>query len=126
GDRVVFLHQIREGTSDRSYGVHVAQLAGVPGEVVARATQLLEQLESGDAADGSTAMRATLAGRGGRGRRTHPDQLDMFGAPEPPPAAPADPDPVREAIAALDVENLTPIQAMQKLAELRDRARRDV
>jgi DNA mismatch repair protein MutS len=125
GDRVVFLHQIREGTSDRSYGVHVAQLAGVPPEVVTRATELLQQLESGDAADGSTAMRATLAGRS-RGRGAHPDQLDMFQAPEPaPPAAPADPDPVRQAIAALDVENLTPIQAMQKLAELRDQARRD-
>ncbi len=57
GDRVVFMHRVESGASDRSYGIHVAKLAGLPGAVVSRAEQVLEILEQGEQA-GSLARLA--------------------------------------------------------------------
>ena len=103
GAEVVFEHRIVPGPSDRSYGIHVARLAGLPGAVVSRAEHLLHELE---AARGSTP--GTLAPNG------HvPAQPSLFGGPSP----------VEEALARLDVDGMTPIEAIQKLYELRAAAR---
>jgi DNA mismatch repair protein MutS len=107
GGRVVFLHRILPGGADRSYGIHVAQLAGLPRSVVVRAHEILEELES--TRDGE--MRV------GRGRGTERStQLGLFG-PE---------DSLRKEIGALDINGMTPVEAMTKLYELVERARQGV
>ncbi|MGN6811398.1 MAG: DNA mismatch repair protein MutS, partial [Thermomicrobiales bacterium] len=106
GDRVVFLRRVVPGGADRSYGIHVAGLAGMPRAVVRRATEILADLE-GDG--GKDAPR--------RARRAAPPaapqfQLSLFGVP----------DPVVEELRALDVESLSPLEAITKLYELKQRA----
>ena len=104
GDTVVFLHRLESGGTDRSYGIHVAGLAGLPQGVVGRAREIL----------------ATLEGE----HRVVP------GAPPPPPdpgqltlfAAEAVPHPVVEELRALDLDGMTPLEALNRLAELRRRA----
>ena len=105
--RVVFLHRIVPGGADRSYGVHVAQLAGLPRAVVSRAWEVLAELE-----------RGVAPGRGGgKGRRSVQEaataQMPLFQPEEP----------LREAALALDIPNLTPLEAINKLYELQERAR---
>jgi len=101
GDHVVFLHRIIPGGADRSYGLHVAKLAGVPAGVLARARDVLTDLEKS----------RPLALRTEEGA----NQLTLAIAT---PVA----HPVMEELAGLDVDTLTPIAALNKLAELRDRA----
>jgi DNA mismatch repair protein MutS len=101
---VVFLHELRRGSADRSYGIHVAQIAGIPRSVIRRATQLLRQLEQG----------ASLNNR--------PQQPSLFAAPTPAPA------PLHPAIVALrklDPNQMTPMQALNALSELSELADRD-
>jgi DNA mismatch repair protein MutS len=110
GDSIVFLRRIQPGATDRSYGIHVARLAGVPDAVVERARGILKGLE---ADRDHTVDRITF---GDAPRRKHEDlQLGLF--------TPAAPDPLVEELRDLDVENLTPLQALEKLAEIRRRAR---
>jgi DNA mismatch repair protein MutS len=99
GAEVVFEHRIVPGPSDRSYGIHVARLAGLPGAVVTRAEHLLAELESREG--GLQAPRVAENG--------HALQPALFGGPSPSDAA----------LAALDIDGLTPIEAIQKLYELR-------
>jgi DNA mismatch repair protein MutS len=99
GDAVTFLHRIVEGGADRSYGIHVARLAGVPGAVVARARRLLAEHE----------QRSPIAADA-RGRV----QLAL-------PLASTAPHPVVEELERLDLDGLTPLQALNKLAEWHDR-----
>jgi DNA mismatch repair protein MutS len=100
GDGVTFLHRIVAGAADRSYGIHVARLAGVPTSVLVRARQLLADLE----------RERPVAGSGG----DTPDQLSLgIAAPEHPVVA---------ELLQLDIEGLTPLAALNKLAELRERA----
>ncbi|HEU4759581.1 MAG TPA: DNA mismatch repair protein MutS [Dehalococcoidia bacterium] len=101
--RVVFLHRILPGGADRSYGVHVAQLAGLPRPVVLRAHELLGELEAGRERGASASRR----------RQAEAPQLALF-APDGALA--------RE-LAALDVDSLTPLEAITKLYELAERAR---
>jgi DNA mismatch repair protein MutS len=104
GDTVVFLHRLESGGTDRSYGIHVAGLAGLPARVVGRAREIL----------------ATLEGE----HRVVP------GMPSPPPdpgqltlfAGEATPHPLLEEIRALDLDAMTPLEALNRLAELRRRA----
>jgi DNA mismatch repair protein MutS len=97
--RVVFLHRIVEGGADRSYGIHVAELAGMPAPVVQRAREILTALES--------------AGAGERGARRRPE------APQLPLLAPPAPSPVEAALAAIDPDALSPLEALTKLYELK-------
>ena len=106
GGEVVFLHRIVAGGADRSYGVHVAALAGLPHAVVARARELLRELERpGDRPAGGA---VALAG-----------QLPLLA----PGAAVGEPEPLLAALAALEPEALSPLQALQRLYELRREAR---
>jgi DNA mismatch repair protein MutS len=104
GSDVVFEHRIVPGPSDRSYGIHVARLAGLPAAVVSRAEHLLTDLEAArPAANGSTA----------NGHVDPPLQASFFEGPSP----------VEEAVAAIEPDGMTPIEAIQKLYELRALAR---
>jgi len=105
GEGIVFLHRIEEGPTDKSYGIHVAQIAGIPREVVDRSKVILRRLEA-----------LTLAA--GKPRAGEMAQLALFTAP-PPPA-----DPLRRELAGIDVDGMTPREALRKLAELSERARR--
>jgi len=107
GERVVFLHKIVPGGADRSYGIHVARLAGVPKAVTRRAEELLTELEKGRAARGS--------GRTGRASRQLRETLQ--------PSLFAEPDGLNQEIAALDVLAMTPMEALNRLFELQRRAR---
>lgn len=97
-DSIVFLHRVLPGGADRSYGVHVAQLAGMPRPVIERARQLLKDLEE----------------QGSDFRLTNPNakprQLNFFEAP---------PNPALRAIKALNVDELSPLEAITKLYELK-------
>ncbi len=104
GSEVVFEHRIVPGPSDRSYGIHVARLAGLPPAVVSRAEHLLAEME----AEGPDRRRGGRASTPGGG--PSPLQPALFA---PPPSA------VEEALKAIDPDGLTPIEAIQKLYELR-------
>ncbi|MBI5304215.1 MAG: DNA mismatch repair protein MutS [Chloroflexi bacterium] len=99
GGRVVFLHKIVRGGADKSYGIHVAQLAGIPKAVVHRAEQVLQELE---------AQHEETPTRAGVGM-----QLALF----------AQTDPLREELAELDVLSLSPLEALNKLFELVEKAK---
>ncbi len=98
-DGIVFLHKVAPGGTDRSYGIQVARLAGLPDDVVARARTLLRELEQ--RAPAAPPPEGAAAG-----------QLALF---------PAVPHPVLEALAALDPDGLTPLEALNALATLRRR-----
>jgi DNA mismatch repair protein MutS len=101
GDDIVFLHRLEPGGTDRSYGVHVAQLAGLPGGVVGRAWEILRLLESGHHVAGMTPPAAPDA-----------SQLGLFTAEEHP---------LLQEIRQLDTDNMTPLEALTRLAEIKRR-----
>src|SRR5690348_8677588 len=104
---VVFLRKIVPGGADKSYGIHVAQLAGIPRQVVRRAEEVLEDLEKkGDARSRRKAMRDAIMPQA--------LQLTLFAA---------EPDPLLEELKALPIDELTPLEAISRLYELQRRAR---
>jgi DNA mismatch repair protein MutS len=109
---VVFLHRVLPGAADRSYGLHVARLAGLPEPVVARAAVLLT-------AEPSAAERGTARRTGARA----PGQPAPAAAGAALPAVAGGPEAVLEELLALDLCNLTPLQALNALAALQQRAR---
>ncbi len=116
GEEIVFLRKIVEGAADKSYGLHVARLAGIPTTVVKRAEEVLFQLER-LAVDG--AGRPRLATRkpppaAATAAPVKPRQLALFATEE---------DKLRAALLNLDVPNLTPLKALNFLAEWQERLR---
>ncbi|MCW5721915.1 MAG: DNA mismatch repair protein MutS [Devosia sp.] len=111
---VVFLHEVGPGAADRSYGIQVARLAGLPEPVIARARQVLDVLEQRSAGTASSSQKASVL-----------DDLPLF-AHQPAPAAKGA-DPIHEALDAVRPDEMTPKQAIEMLYELkkiRDDARR--
>ncbi|PIW27230.1 MAG: DNA mismatch repair protein MutS [Rhodospirillales bacterium CG15_BIG_FIL_POST_REV_8_21_14_020_66_15] len=109
---VVFLHEVAPGAADRSYGIHVGQLAGLPAAVTARAEQVLEKLEAGD----GSPRAADLA-----------DDLPLFSAAPVRPAGAGGrkgPSPVEEAVAGINPDEMTPKQALDFLYDLKNLAPR--
>jgi DNA mismatch repair protein MutS len=100
---VVFLHEVAEGAAGRSWGVHVAELAGVPAPVVKRAASLLAMLERNGGPLGMT--EAPLG------------ELPLFAAA--PAADPTPPDPLREALAGIDPDRLTPREALETIYRIK-------
>jgi DNA mismatch repair protein MutS len=98
-DRVVWLHKVLEGGTDRSYGIQVAQMAGVPRSVLDRAREVLADLEGNDAPVGKIKPGAL--------------QMTLFEAPL---------DPVRKTLQELDTSTLTPVEALVLLDNLRRKA----
>jgi len=122
GDEITFLYRIVPGGADRSYGIHVARLAGVPREVIDRAKEILELLESRSEAvvqqEGEQGKERRRSKDKGKRKAPRMEQMPLF-VPVPAPAAPPEPSAVEEALKALDIEKLTPVEALVKLEELR-------
>jgi len=104
GSKVIFLHKIVPGGADRSYGIHVAQIAGIPKAVIDRANEILEELEG----------NADFQERRERTRQTFSGVQMSFLAPEVHPLV--------EEIKEIDVDSLSPLEALNKLYELKQRA----
>ena len=102
---VVFLHEVAPGAADRSYGIHVAKLAGLPKPVIQRAEEVLEILEQGEAGGALTRLA---------------DDLPLFSAARRPTSkiAPPPPSPVEEAVKAINPDELTPKAALDLVYQL--------
>jgi DNA mismatch repair protein MutS len=101
GDKVIFLHKIVPGGTDRSYGIHVAQLAGLPRSVIVRAQEVLAELESHAYKKGNVPHRKESL------------QIPLF----PKDSLLAD------EISRLDIDSMSPLEAITKLYELKRMAR---
>ena len=108
--KILFLRKLISGGASRSYGIDVAKLAGLPPEVVARAREILANLESGELDD---AGRPRLTRR--QGRAPPEGQLGLF-VPAPAPELPAGQRQVLDELAQLQVDTLTPLEALNLLA----------
>jgi DNA mismatch repair protein MutS len=108
-DDIVFLRKVVPGRSDRSYGIQVARLAGLPPSVVGRAREILNGLERDELSRGG---RPSLSGDAEATQR----QLGLFQAPS------TQEDAVHRRLRAIDVNGITPMQALTLLAELKDEA----
>jgi DNA mismatch repair protein MutS len=107
-DEIIFLRKIVEGGADKSYGIHVARLAGMPGEVIQRAKMILTNLEAETLdADGKPKF-ATIK----KEKEDKPKQLPLFNPPQ---------NVVIEEIKNLDTSKITPIEALNKLHKLKDK-----
>jgi DNA mismatch repair protein MutS len=105
-DDVAFLHKIVEGAADKSYGIHVARLAGVPREVVERAKQVLARLEDEHLDErGRPKIASSVVARRGD------LQLTLFGPAEHP---------LVDDLRQLDLDNLTPLEALSRLKQWQD------
>jgi DNA mismatch repair protein MutS len=119
GDQILFLHRLQPGGADRSYGIEVGRLAGLPSGVIVRAREILRVLE-GEHLAGTRDASATRGAQGvGELRRSianvaAADQLGLFTTPHP----------MVERLASLDVNVITPIDALTILARLVDEAKR--
>ena len=94
GDKVIFLHKINEGTADHSFGIHVAQMAGLPDIVTRRAKEILGNLEK----------------REERTRRTDEFQINLFEYKD---------NELNDVINKIDLNKMTPLEALNKLQELK-------
>ena len=105
-DEIVFLHKVVPGAADRSYGIQVAKLAGLPRPVIARAGDVLQRLEAGDQH---------------RPAEDLVDDLPLFSAAraEAPPAATAEPSPLAEALKDLHPDDMSPREALEALYRLK-------
>lgn len=101
GEEILFLRKIVEGGSDRSYGIQVARLAGLPRDVITRAQEVLARLESGMSDPAAAA----------------PDTSHLI---PPDPTLPM-PHPLLEEVRQMDLFRMTPLEALNKLSELKER-----
>jgi DNA mismatch repair protein MutS len=110
-DRIVFLRRVVPGSADKSYGLHVARLAGLPEEVVARAGEVLANLEAQEY-DLAGKPRLARGGRAPRAAAESPGQMSLF-------------TPAEQVVAALlrdaDLDRLTPLAALTLLHDLKAR-----
>jgi len=106
GGEVIFLYKIVPGGVDKSYGIHVAKLAGLPKSVVHRAQEVLDELE-----EDSSRTRGVVKGR--RRKKEPAPQLSFFGQKPP----------LLEELEKLDIDSLAPLEALTKLYELQKKAR---
>ncbi len=107
-NQIIFLHKITPGATDRSYGIHVAKLAGVPSPVLRRAEEILQGLESGNTSNTVIAGHELPAVKKDK-------QLTLFETPD---------ERVNKTLRDIDINNMTPVQALLKLQELRDMAKK--
>src|SRR5690606_33259721 len=105
GDEIVFLHRIEDGATDRSYGLHVGRLAGIPAPVLERARAILARLED----DGERLHAALATPEAPRAR-----QLSLFESPR---------ERVLRELAQLELDDVSPRQALDRLVSWRDALR---
>ncbi|MGQ9923908.1 MAG: DNA mismatch repair protein MutS [Armatimonadota bacterium] len=107
-DRIIWLHRIMPGGTDRSYGIQVARLAGLPEEVVARAQEVLRDLEEDESGAGISPRRAPAPAQ--------VRQLTLFEAA---------PSPVVEKLKKMDISTMTPVEALTALWQLQKEAEKE-
>ena len=106
--KVVFIRKLEKGGSEHSFGIHVAKLAGMPPAIISRANEVLRQLEAANSRD---AVSKSLADFGGRPEKGV--QLSFFQLDDPVLSQ------VRDEILNTDIDNLTPMQALNKLNDIK-------
>lgn len=109
GDEIIFLRRIEEGAADKSYGIQVARLAGLPEDVIKRAKEVLSNLEKSELNE-LGAPRLAYSEEHLLSERTRTGQLDLFSTLA---------DPVIKEILGLDILHMTPLEALNKLFEMR-------
>lgn len=107
-NKVIFMRKLVPGGSEHSFGIHVAKMAGMPKSIVKRANEILKQLETDNRQEGISSKPVKKIASGGEGY-----QLNFFQLDDPVLSR------VRDEIKNLDVNNLTPIEALNKLNEIR-------
>ncbi|MCL4539559.1 MAG: DNA mismatch repair protein MutS [Bacteroidetes bacterium] len=116
GGKVIFLHKIAEGSADHSYGIHVAEMAGLPKAVTARAREILKNLESFELSATESAGEAQPTSKMPKPRRIVTKgregdlQIELFQLGD---------EKLRKKIAGVDLNNLTPVEALNKIAEFK-------
>jgi DNA mismatch repair protein MutS len=105
GDKVVFLHKVTAGFADHSYGIHVAKMAGLPDEVTDRARAILKNLEGSD-----LSVHGESGGKNKGRIRPGEIQMTLFEMKD---------DPLRDEISRLNVDAMTPLDALKAIAELK-------
>lgn len=120
GDDIVFLRKIVKGGADKSYGIQVAKLAGVPDKVIARAKVLVEELTDADIANRAREIAALSGSAGGKKRVAKPDEVDsnqlsLFEAVKD--------DTIIEQIKEMDLSHMTPIDALNTLYQLQSKVK---
>ena len=108
-NKVIFLRKLERGGSEHSFGIHVAKMAGMPKSIVKRANDILKQLETDNRQQGISSKPMVEVGetRGGM-------QLSFFQLDDPVLSQ------IRDELLGLDIDNLTPVQALNKLSTLRE------
>lgn len=110
GDKVIFLHKVTPGFADHSYGIQVAQMAGLPEEITDRATSILKNLE-----DSELNVHGENGSKKTKGRIAAPEmQMTLFEMKD---------DSLRNELKKVDIEKLTPLEALQKLAEMKKKVK---
>lgn len=116
GGKVVFLHKIVEGSADHSYGIHVAEMAGLPRAVTSRAKEILKNLESFELSATESASLSRSESKMPRPRKVFSKtkegglQIEMFQLGD---------EELRQKIKSVDVNNLTPVEALNKIVEIK-------
>lgn len=113
GDRIIFLRRIVEGGTNRSYGIHVARLAGVPEAVIHRAREVLHNLEEGEL---DKSGRPKIAEGEGLGKRKNPWQMSLFVD---------EGDRVIQELKNLDIDSMTPLDALNMISIWKDRLKKE-
>ena len=106
--KVIFLRKLEKGGSEHSFGIHVAEISGMPKSIVKRANVILKQLEADNASVGSVGKPTTEIAQSREGL-----QLSFFQLDDPVLCQ------VRDEILGLDVNNLTPLEALNKLNDIK-------
>ncbi len=108
GDKVIFVRKLTRGGSEHSFGIHVADIAGMPKSIVKRANVILHQLEADNASVGASGKPTANIGGGSDGM-----QLSFFQLDDPVLCQ------IRDEILGLDINNLTPVEALNKLNDIK-------
>jgi DNA mismatch repair protein MutS len=111
GDRIIFLRKIMEGGTNRSYGIQVARIAGVPGEVITRAMEVLRNLEKGELDE----VGMPKIARGKKAVLRQSNQLSLFADEK---------DTILNELRHINLMNMTPLEAMQRLGDWKERLER--
>jgi len=117
--KLMFTHQVKRGGTDHSFGIHVAQMAGLPYDVIYRANEIMKILEAAGTSDKNSDVKIkgveTKKIESKKSKRI-PDQLAIFEIKD---------DELRERILDLDINNITPVQALQILSEMHKTVRKN-
>ena len=107
GDQIIFLRKLKEGGSEHSFGIHVARMAGMPKSLISRANEVLEELEGDQDAQKLSRPVSVLA------EKREGYQLSIFQLDDPVLKQ------IRDEIELTDIDKLTPLEALNKLNEIK-------